>query len=296
MGGPSVKSPKSYGTALRAEKESLDRGGRKAARIGGGIQQREKHKMLEIHPAAGTSGHDGVFIPYNALPGVQESELADSEAVAVRESKVYKAVLVALHNGISESEPLGLQSALEVPSGTAEQSITQSYSLTVQRLVFADADYTALIPPATAGANSGAGLITMNDVFPGAVKVAQGAALSMAGVVIRTSVVAERTTLTQATIGSELGDDRDWLAALMLALGRLQARTVTIPSAVTVSQLGNYSTSALSAEQTAATDPTTGVAGTDALHRLLLTRTATVTVELLLDQSSQSFDVNVVTA
>lgn len=257
---------------------------------------------FEFFDAAGNPVADGVFIPVAALPGVSAAELAAGEPAATKEAKVLLAMLNQFFNVLSPAafNKLGFAVTKSAPAGIIADVFNQTFSATWQKLVNLDDNTVSMIPEPGTGANTGLGSFSILDVFPGSAKVAAGAVggATGAGVVIQTVSLTPYGSLTHAALAIAAGsDNRDWFSALLdhLALDAV-IRTASIASAVTAATASAVGAIAIPAAFTATPDPTSGILAADLPKRGIITRTLTYTVQLLVNQTTQAFDVRVVTA
>ncbi len=255
---------------------------------------------LEYFDAAGTAAADGVFVPVAALPGVLAAELAAAQSAGTKEGKALFALLNQALIILSPTtfNKLGFTAAKATPNGAAADVINQSFTFTWQKLVNLDTDTVGMVPEPSTGANSGLGSFSVSDVYPGAVKVASGGAVSGAGVVIQTAGLTPYGSLTHAGLTiSGSSDNRDWFAAFLDHCAVDAAvRSTTVASAITAASVSAIGATTIPAAYYQATDPLSGIAAADVPKRGLITRTLSYTLQLLLNQSTQTFDVNVVTA
>jgi hypothetical protein len=252
---------------------------------------------IEYFNAAGTATADGVFIPLASLPGVLASELAGAEAIAQKEGKTVLAILNRIYNIASPNtfSKLGLEVSKESPSGISADIFNQSFSVTYQKLVNLDTDTISVVPIPTSGANSGVGGFSIADIFSGAAKVAAAGAVSGAGVVIKTSGLLPYSSLTHASINPS-GDSRDWIFALIDHLvADSDKRSASIASAVTSGTVGRLFSPSIPSTYIAATDPVSGILADDLNSRGLIGRINAITVQIQLNQTTQTFDVFVAT-
>jgi hypothetical protein len=253
---------------------------------------------IEYFDAAGNASADGVFIPLSDLPGVTASELASAQPSAAKEGK---AMLSLLNKIFAVTSPdlffkLGFTPTKEAPDGVSADIFNQVFAITSQKLVNLDTDSLSVVPVPTSGANSGLGDFAITDVFAGAVKVDAAGAVAGAGIVINTSGLLPYSSLTHASINVAT-DGRAWFAALAdhLAIDSVK-RSATVASAVISGIASSLSASAIPAEYIASTDPTSGILAADVPSRGLVNRTDTFTLQLQLNQSTQTFDVLAVVA
>lgn len=247
--------------------------------------------------ASGTAAADGVYIPVAALPGVLASELAAAEPAPAKAGKVLLALLNRIFAILSPSTfgKLGLAVAMAAPAGVAPNIWNQSFTMNWQKMVNLDTNTIEQIPVPTSGANSGIGKFSVLDVFPSAAKVASGDSLSGAGIVIPTSALTPNTSLTHAGLTiSATSDNREWFMALLdhLAIDA-DVRSATQQSAIIAATASQIGASAIPANFTQATDPVSGILAADLQRRGLITRTLSYTIQIVGNQTTQTFDVNV---
>lgn len=239
---------------------------------------------------------DGVFIPVANLTGVTAQELASGQSAISKEGKALFGLLNRLYTVVNPSSfaKLGFSVARNNPSPVNVDVLNDVFSISFQYLVNALLESVTVVPVPTSGANSGVGDISMLDVFPGATKVASGAATGGAGILIPSSdVSAYAPNLSHA--GLTLANDcRNYLSALLVyAADNVTVRATGITSAVTSAVLGAYGTLTIPASYYAATDPTADVDSADLPNLALLSRTIQFTVQTVRDQATQTFDINV---
>jgi hypothetical protein len=251
---------------------------------------------IEYFDAAGTATSDGVFIPISDLPGVQVAELAGAEPVGTKESKTVLSLFTAITSSITNTV-LGLSLLKAVPvGGGAEDLVNQSFTMTWQKLVNLNADTIQNIDTPIDGANAGVGSFGILQAFPNAVKVAAAAAVAGAGVVINTAGLTNYTSLSHASLNVG-NDNRDWFAALFDAIATDSTlRGATDVSAVITRNRGNVGSLTIPAAFYADTDPTSNVLASELPQLGLISRASTLTVQLKLNQLTQAFEVNSVTA
>jgi hypothetical protein len=251
---------------------------------------------FEFVPVAGNAVNDGVFLPIASLPGLTAAELAVGESDNTKQGKSVYAVLNQLYAILSATtfNALGFSAAKASPSGVGTDLLNQNFSFTSQKLINFNNDTVGDIPVPTSGANLGLGKFSIADIFAGAVVVAAAGAVAGAGIIIPTSLLTPYTSLTQAgLVVSGVSDNRNWFAALFDYLGNdLITRSSTIASAVTARSASTISASAIPAAYTDATAPTSGILTADLPARGLVGKSYSVTIQLKLNQASQTFDVN----
>jgi hypothetical protein len=252
---------------------------------------------FEYFDAAGAAVADGVFIPTSDLLGVEDTELEAGDAD--KESKVALALLNVLYETLSlvNFDSLGWAVSKGNPTSAGADLINQGYSVTNTYAVdFATASVGQL-PVPSAGANADVGLFGLFDLFPNAAKVAAAGNTSGAGVLIPSADIAAYGAPVHASVTIGAGEDnRDYLAALVNYLAaELTLRTGVDASAVTNKSRGSATGLTPPADWTDATNPTTGLDSADLPKYSFFSVAYGFTFQLLLDQSTQTFDVNHVT-
>lgn len=255
---------------------------------------------IQYFDAAGTSTIAGVFIPLLALTGIVSTELADSEPIATKEGKVILSLLNRIFDVVSQPSfiALGLTITKNTPAGTGANRISQTFSATYQKLVDLSSNTVELIPVPSVGANAAVGDFSLLDIFPNAEKVAAAGAVSGAGIVIATSPLADYDSeMIQAniTIGVS-SDNRNYISALLtyIAVSSI-LRSASVVSAITALTNSAIGAIAIPANFTQPTDPVSGILAADLPKLGLITKTLSFTVELELNNTSQTFDVRVAT-
>jgi hypothetical protein len=141
----------------------------------------------------------------------------------------------------------------------------------------------------------GKGVLKITDVFPDAIAVASADTISEDGILIsHTDVVAYGAeTTTDPTSDSQ---SRKWFAAMSRYLFNIIPVRVpnTTPSAVTTKALGTVTPFTLPADALATTNPSTGLDPADATVNDVYSRSVQFTIQYLLNETTQTFDVNVV--
>lgn len=253
---------------------------------------------LEYFSEAGTAVAAGVFIPVADLPGLLATELETGDTD--KESKAILALLNTLYDIVSppEFDSLGWSVSKGNPQSSGPDIISQPYSAAI--IYHADFSEGTLgqLPIPSAGANADVGKIGVEDIFENAAKVAAGGAVSGAGIVITSAALEGYGAPAHASLDiSEGEDNRDWFAALLnhIAIDST-LRTAQVASALTARTRGNAVGVAPVPGWTAATNPTTDLVTADLATSSFLSVSYSFTVQLLLDQQTQTFDVNHVTA
>lgn len=254
---------------------------------------------LEYFDAAGNAVADGVFIPVAALPGVLAAELAAAQSTALKEGKALLGLLNQMFNVISLAgfSKLGFAITKGIPAGVSADVANVTFSTTWQKLANLDNDTIGAIPVPTVGTSLGLGDFSVEEIFPGAAKVAAGGAVAGAGIVVTTAALTAYSSLTHGGLNTAAWQDNwAWFAALTdhLAAGVTVRDTAnSIASAVTAVTLGTVDAATIPDAFIAAANPTSGILVADVPSRGLVTRTNSYTVQLELNQTTQTFDVRV---
>lgn len=249
---------------------------------------------FEYFDADGAAVAAGVFIPVADLPGLTAGELASANA-----DKVSKAILGLINTIYSVVSPggfnkLGWALTKANPTGTGADLISQNYGVTIQYQVDHATNTLGQIPVPTAGTNLDVGKFAIADVFPSATKVAAAGATGGAGVLIPSADLEAYGAPAHAAVNPAAGqDNRNWFAALMNHLAvDAPIRTAEVASALTVRTRANAAALTLPAAYTQATNPTSGIDAADLGHLSFFSQSYSFTLQLSLDQESQTFDVN----
>lgn len=255
---------------------------------------------FEYFDADGNAVADGVFLPVAALPGLNASELAASEPAHLKLSKSIAAVVETIYTTLSPTNfnKLGFTTSKASPAGAGTNLINQNYGFTTQKVLNFDTDTIGMIPEPATGTLNGLGSFSISDVFPSATKVAAGGATGGAGVLIPTTLLLAYSSLTHAGITiSGTSDNRDWFAALFDWFGNAApVRDASTASAVTARSAGAPSATSIPTAFTQSTNPTSGILASEAPSRGLVSKSYSITIQYVLNQSTQTFDVNSVTA
>ena len=256
---------------------------------------------FEYYDASGLAvGADGVFIPAASLTGVSASELAAIQPAHLKFSKTILGMLEKIYAVLNPTAfaKLGFAVTKSTNASGIADRVTHTFSLTFQKVANEKTNSITQIPVPTTGVNTGVGDFSLVDIFPSATKLASGANTPSAGVLIPTSLVAEYTSLTHAGLTiSGSSDNRDWLAGFMQWVGNSATiRTASQASAITARSVSAASATIIPAQFVQTTDPTSGLLAADLPVLSLLQRVVSVSVELELNPSAQTFDVRSATA
>jgi len=256
---------------------------------------------FEFYGASATLATPGIAIPITALAGFTSAEF-DNGTTPQKISKTIYGILQAFYAALSPSNvnKLGIAGVSKSsPSGVAVDTFAVTYSTTFSLFADpADANPISSIPVANGGTNQNWGRVPLSDVLAGVVYSDGTATLASRTVLIPDADIAPYLP-SGAMPPSDLGtDNRRYLQALFeyLANAADMVRSATIASALTARSASAYSASTPSGALIAATNPTSGIDPAKASRTVLLSRTYSFTLQFLAVASSETFDVNVVTA
>jgi hypothetical protein len=254
---------------------------------------------FEYFSAAGNTVAAGVFLPVASLWNVQDAELASN--AADRESRVIFGILEKLCNPNSSfvtlQNKLGISSSYSTPTGVGTSLINQTYTLTAQYFANLANNTIQPIPVPTSGSNSGQGGVKIVDAFAGATKLAASADTGGAGVLIPSTELVPYGAPAHASIDVNQ-DSRAWLSALFLYLAdKATIRSSNTASAVVAVNPVLTVTGALPAGAlVAANNPTSGIDPTKQITNVLITRSVSVTLQLVVDTQNETIRPNHVVA
>lgn len=255
---------------------------------------------LQFGDAAFNASADCVFIPVADLDAtdIVAADFAAANSADAKASFAVAAIFEKMYQVMSPDtfRKLGWTISKDTITGVDEDQFSIAYTASYSKVVNDDLDVVTVIPVPTSGVNTGLGDFSVTDVFPGAVKVASGATTGAAGVAISSTELGRYTGLAHAAI-DVAADSRDWFGALVSHLCRdSDKRSTTIETAIVRGTRSNKTSSAIPAEFTQATDPTSGIPSAEAYKYSLDSRTCTAAVEYLVDYATGRISLNVVTA
>jgi len=254
---------------------------------------------FEYFSADGNTTAAGVFLPVASLWNVQATELAST--AADRESRVMFGLLEKLCNPnspfVTLANKLGVSSAYTTPTGAGTNLLNQTYTLTAQYFANLANNSIQPIPVPTSGNNSGQGVVKIVDAFAGATKLGATTATGGAGILVPSSELASYGGPAHASIDVNQ-DGRAWLSALFLYLAdKATVRSATVASAVTAVNPVLTVTGVLPAGAlVAASNPTSGIDPTKQVTNVLITRSVSVTLQLLVNTQNETIQPNHVVA
>lgn len=247
---------------------------------------------FEQFSEAGTAEAAGLFVPISDLPGLDALELDGS---TLGSDKAVLAILNAFYDTLSPSsfDKLGISVSKPNPVGQGSDLIAQNYSAIFDFMADHETLSLDVIPEPVTGVNSGVGVVALADIFPNATAVAAAGATT-AGIVIPNTEVGDYGAPVAASIPS---DARQYLASLYhYIVSEAVTRTAETASGITAKSRGAATGFTPPPAWTATTDPISGVTALDLPKLSFFRVTLSITVQLLLSQETQTFDVNSVTS
>jgi hypothetical protein len=254
---------------------------------------------FEYFSAEGSTVAAGVFLPAASLWNVQNTELANT--AADRESRVIFGILEKLCNPSSPfvtlENKLGMFSDYSNPIGVGTNLLEQSYTLTAQYFANLANNTIQPIPVPASGNNSNTGRVKIVDAFAGATKLDAAANTGGAGVLVPSAELTPYGGPAHANISVDQ-DSRSWFSALFLYLAdKATVRSTNTASAVVSSEPLLTATGTLpSGALIASNNPTSGIDPTKQVTNIVITRSVTITLELLFDTQSETIRPNHVVA
>jgi len=231
-----------------------------------------------VAAGAGNGVPAGLFIPIADLPGISP---ATELTGANNEKKVAFSISNALFTALdADTAKLGLAVTKPSPTGAGTDRLNQAFTYAVTHMVNHAANSVGMVP----APGTGVGNVTVSDVFPTASLVAAEAALPGAGVVIPNAVITAAGGLIPADVGA--ADARSWFSGLYQSM--IQNLE---PSTALVTATRSSATGLTPPANFTGTNAITGINAADLPLRSFFTITYTLTLQLALDQSAQTFDV-----
>lgn len=253
-------------------------------------------EFFESSVASPSGASDGVFIPVSDLPGVVAGELADAEPV---NTKVAKALLGAFYGIVNNLPNNGLGVSASRATNSAGLDLT-NVSFTISPQIYVDYENKTFdaLPVPTKGSNNGIGQIAISDIFTNAEKVDSDGAISGEGFLIPSAEIKVYGSPSHANLAPAT-DIRLWLkgfAQWVSVDDSIPVRSGTEASAITSKIRSNANTVILPPAATDADNPTTGFESADLNKIAVLSHNFQVTIQVKLNQETQTFDTNVVTS
>jgi hypothetical protein len=239
----------------------------------------------------------GVFIPVTDFYGITANELSNSTSPETLEGKVLTGVLTTLVGKTQGLFILGFPEISKVsPSGTTPNTMAQTFSVVIQSIVEVDNRAWSLIPLPFFGANAGVGGIAIRDIFPNAVLVSIANTVTSAskGILFEESFLNYFGAFQLPGSINSGNDNRDLLYGLLnYFYGVFSVRSAATASAILSKVKGAVTSVTLPVTYTDATNPISGINSANLAIYDIYSRRVSFTVEYLLDDQTQTYDVNV---
>lgn len=249
---------------------------------------------FEFFESSGTATLAGVYIPRSDLMGISAGEFADSESVNTKESKlIYSLINKIYADGLTGA--LGV--SLNIPTIAGQSGLLSSKTYTITGQFYADTEnqVVGVLPSPTIGDQVGVGDVIFTDLFPNAVKVSASGAVGGEGVVIPTILLEDFGSPSQASLDLA-NDNRDYVMALIrYIVSEASLRDATNASAITTKSVGGVTGLTLPAVAYDATNPTTGILEAQLNKIDTYSKSFSITIQRVENETTQTFDVNVVT-
>lgn len=239
----------------------------------------------------------GLYIPRADLPGITAGEFAAGASQATKEGKAVLAICNALFDYFSANSTT-LVGMIATRAKASASDVLDNLTFTFQHQYVAKLSNGSFgqIPLPSSGTNSGVGGVAIKNIFPNAASLAAEAAVSGEGVVIPYADLSAFGGSVPGSINAGT-DNRSLIAAINRAMPDLLAiRSASVASAVTAAAQSTAASFTLAAAATAATNPTTGLVEAELDKIALSQMSSAITIQVALNQTAQTFDVNVVTA
>jgi hypothetical protein len=253
---------------------------------------------------AGTAASAGIFIPRDNIAGlIIASELAASEPEIKKQCKFLAGFLTTLQDAIETKRAianslvtaLGFTVTKSNPAGVGVGIFSQAFTVNIAQVIDYSNQTFYPIPVPTSGTNTGRGVLKIIDVFPDAIAVASAGAISEAGILIPHSDINGYGS-ESTTDPTDDEESRKWFAAMGRYLfDQVPIRVAnTTVSALTTKTLGAVAPFTLPTDALAASNPTTGLTPSEATVNDIYSRSIQFTIQYLLNETTQTFDVYVV--
>lgn len=237
----------------------------------------------------------GLFIPQDNLDGVLATEFGAGVSTAIKTSKAFAGILNTIDRIVNAMDnPLSITPSQGSPTGTGSGLITIQYTGSVDYVLNIETMEIEFVPAPATGTYSGQGAIAIADIFPDAEIVTATGAISGEGLLIPWADLATlgvTTTPSNIAVGQ---DNRNILAALYKYIQTVATiRATGIVSAITATSEGNITRKIVPTDWTDATNPRANVSTAWLKTHKLVTVPYNITIEYLMNQQTQAFEVNV---
>lgn len=244
---------------------------------------------FEYFAVADSTVADGIFIPFENLPGLSPSELSSDQIV--QDCKVTLAIFSQLESTLTDNPKLGLTATRGVPVGVAPHIFNQSFTFNTVLMGNYRDNTLSPVPDSTIGFNADRGNLYFNSLFPDAKKLAANTVTSGAGVLIPSIELVNYGAQAHANINMT-SDIRGWCFALInYIINNVDKRASNERSAIITATKGANAILVPPANFTSGTDPLTSLLPSDLPLRVFLSSAYNVIIQMKMYQSVQSYDV-----
>lgn len=224
----------------------------------------------EYFTGSSTAAAAGLLIPRANLPGMATGEFDDTN----KERKVALAISNALFSGVNAvTSPLGLAATKATPTGISADVINQPFTTTVNYYADHAAGSVGVYPLPSGNA----GLVSLQNIFGSGISIVDAGAATVEGILIPNTVI---TGSGGAVPASTTADARDYLQALLLDMVNNIGTSTAVPTRSRNTATGVAAPANLS----------TITNLTDAAKLSFFSHTYSLTFQLALNQSTQTFD------
>lgn len=253
---------------------------------------------ISVITSAANLADDAVTIPLSTLNsfGLASGEYANT-AVGVQRAifSALKAIQAESFAGV-----VGLTKPANVAQATAGVNVLNSTFSLTETLVgnlSTTPNTLGVIPLPSTGTNNGVGGLALGDIFAGVDVQASGTSVTNQLVIPTEDLAFYGAVLTPSTDVASGADNRKIIASLFYFLASdssVSVRTASVQSAITARSVSVPAIGTLPVNALAATNPTTGLDSADRL--IAIASTMTVTFQQVVNQATETVDVNFVTA
>jgi len=226
----------------------------------------------------------GFFIPVAELPGIVDTELADTDLAKI--GKVIVSILTALETYIADLEgvmpPLGL--SLNKSTGFSATDVLNTYRIGMTFYSNLLTDKVDVLPVPISGTHSGEGALPLDELFPSITKVVSTVDTVDKGIIIKqTFIDAYSGTGAYAATDVTL-DSRNTLFGMLVGFchnAAVPVRTNSVASCFKTKTLGNLAATTLSSVYyDTITDPMSALQAANKVFQLPLLITGVLGVEM----------------
>lgn len=238
----------------------------------------------------------GVYLPFGNIGGLIAGELGDEVAANTKLNKTINGLLTAIYTKVEAlSSKLGMSVSAGTFNGIEGNIVRKTLTFGLSYLSDLSNKTVGMIPLAVSGTNAGAGKIAVADIFPNAVIVAAGDAVSGEGIIIPFADIDDfggPATLSNIATGQ---DNRAWIFGLIRYLYSITpVRATNQTSAFSSKSKGTLTPFSVTDAMIASSNPTTGLTSALLVYSDVFTQPLSFTIEYLEDLMNQTREVRIV--